>query len=1006
MSAPTPRSPSASTRWWSPILQRWRAIPLRTRVHALFVFAAVVAAVGHQAVLWTWYIEDAAISFAYARNLAHGEGLVPFAGGERVEGYSNPTWVFLLAFFELFGWASESSARWLQAGIAALTVPVVYLIAREAAPRERSALPLFAVFLLAGSAQFAIWGSSGLENGLFNLFLALGLWRLAVEAREGGWPWSAWWFFLLAISRPEGILYGAVGGFLGMVFQLEARRGLLPTLKWLATFFVPFFAYQAWRYNYFAWAFPNTYYAKLGDHREPQPLAWDKRGWKYVRNWAHELGVGYFLPVLFLGITGARRWRPLPAVLMSLVLGIAILLPGEQRLLLPVVLGFTFAVFYTAMSWQSGDALGRPPRLVTAAGLLLVAGFIAVAEYLRAQGAESQLSSPEWLANAPPYVLLGAFVLMPLVGVRTPGWQARTACWGTMGVAVFFASYAMGDWMKGFRWLSLATVPGSVVLASGVVAVGDLVQRAFGNQVSRWTIPGWATAVVLVGGMIAPNVAHTSWLNGSRETSPYSVKRRVDYKQLIRERLLIDERIVDLDIDQGAHLWWSDHYMLDLAGLVDVPLAQHRFERAFVREYIFEEHKPHLAHVHGGWANSSRIPTHPEWARDYFEVPGYPVSKRQLHVGNFIRRDLVMKPSWKEGLPDRGVTFEGGVELVGWDVPSPEAARGRRFYIEVAFRIQERRTEDQDFRVLLFLHGDNQVASWDIPMGYDWLPPHKWKPSEIFHGRYALELPNKVPEGEYGLGFAVLAADGTVLPVVGELPERAVAGTEDAHLALGEVRFDDGLQVVKIDQLRSAATADYRAALKHAADGRCEDAERSWWLARMHHPRAYIWADQRKPEVTRAFADCWVGRAAVDPEREVDHLARARQWDHHAPSLLAAARPVADKRYAAGMQARAEEDYEAAYRAFSDVLRIDASRSWARRYAEEARAVRLGFDPATKARKEAERLERQRQSQERLEARKRAQEEAKAKDVADRDDEDGTDGAREADRVKKAPAGE
>ena len=35
--------------------------------------------------LWEWYIEDAAISFTYAKNLAEGNGLVVFPGGERVD---------------------------------------------------------------------------------------------------------------------------------------------------------------------------------------------------------------------------------------------------------------------------------------------------------------------------------------------------------------------------------------------------------------------------------------------------------------------------------------------------------------------------------------------------------------------------------------------------------------------------------------------------------------------------------------------------------------------------------------------------------------------------------------------------------------------------------------------------------------------------------------------------------------------------------------------------------
>ena len=57
----------------------------------------------HQWKLWGWQVDDAAISFGYARNWADGHGLVAFVGQERVEGYSNPLWVGLLALWELVG---------------------------------------------------------------------------------------------------------------------------------------------------------------------------------------------------------------------------------------------------------------------------------------------------------------------------------------------------------------------------------------------------------------------------------------------------------------------------------------------------------------------------------------------------------------------------------------------------------------------------------------------------------------------------------------------------------------------------------------------------------------------------------------------------------------------------------------------------------------------------------------------------------------------------------------
>src|SRR5690606_8095371 len=206
--------------------------------------------------------------------------------------YSNPSWVFLLALFELLGVSAEVSARGLQYVLAAATVPVVCALGREAAPRTPSRVGLLAAATLAASSQFAIWGASGLENALFNFLLAMGLWRVAVEARTGAFAWSAVWFLLVAVTRPEAVLYAAMGGFVSMLAHLHARRGLGPVVRWVAVFAVPFVAWHAWRWSYFAWPLPNTYYAKIGEHRDPQPLHWSGRGWRYVRNWAGTIGAG------------------------------------------------------------------------------------------------------------------------------------------------------------------------------------------------------------------------------------------------------------------------------------------------------------------------------------------------------------------------------------------------------------------------------------------------------------------------------------------------------------------------------------------------------------------------------------------------------------------------------------------------------------------------------------------------------------------------------------------
>ena len=95
---------------------------------------------------------------------------------------------------------------------------------------------------------------------------------------------------------------------------------------------------------------------------------------------------------------------------------------------------------------------------------------------------------------------------------------------------------------------------------------------------------------------------------GNPETSVRDIHRRVMYMKGVQERLDLDH-VTLLDVDMGAHMFYTDWAIVDIAGLVDVPMARHSdFNKRFLREYLFEERRPDFAHVHGGWARASRIP--------------------------------------------------------------------------------------------------------------------------------------------------------------------------------------------------------------------------------------------------------------------------------------------------------------------------------------------------------------------------------------------------------------
>ncbi|MBX2797653.1 MAG: glycosyltransferase family 39 protein [Myxococcales bacterium] len=900
--------------------------------------ALTVAAVAHHCATWSWYIEDAAISFAYAKHLAMGEGLVPFIGGERVEGYSNPAWVLFLAPFSFVGLDLHESVRWLQVLLCIPTVGVVFLAAREAlGPDSDGRAPhaaLVAPALMAASSQFAMWGGAGLEMALMSLLMALALWRSLVEAREPQrWPWSAALWVGVALSRPEAILYAAVAGFCAMLFHLMEHRTVVPTIKWLLTFFVPFGLYHAWRYSYFAWAFPNTYYAKLERRPELPLFDWHSKPWNYTKAFLSEMGVGLFLPVWVLGGMGHRAWRTGLAVAICVGVGLLAELTGTQRGLLLVLVASTLAVFWGGLRWSEQ----APPRGLAAGGLGVAVALVALSELLRQRTgmAPNPVPAPEILSALPPYVLLALGVALPLFGLGTPRWYGRALAWWLCMAAVLFALIAQWDWMVGYRWFAPAVVPAAVLFALGAASLARIVSDMLDDPAGSSSWLRNITLLLLCVALLPANVVHTQKVVASPQTSPQAVRKRVRYVDSVRDRLHVRERWRDLDVDQGAHLYWSDFEMIDIAGLVDVPLAHHKFEHRFLREYVFEQMRPHLVHLHGSWATNSRLLTFPEFRKDYLGIPGYPAGPKFFHPGHYVRRDLIVGPRY-EGEPRR-VALAGGVVLHGVTVQS-EPAVAEQLTLELGLSsTKPRKTAADDVRLWMFLTNGSTQHLWELPPGYDWLPASEWKPHEVFEGTFTLTLPDHLTPGSYDLGLVFVAADGTILA-----PLHQEDAQETPVVAKGEVRLPAAVTLVTSEQRDLLAESDRRASLEASAEGRCDEAAAAWESARRHHAGDATWAMAEAPEVRGAMASCWARTSdtATTRQAQIAALVRARELDHWHPDYRSRARALADTLYAEGLTARAQEDWERAHRLFSDAVAVDRTRSWARRRAEEARARR------------------------------------------------------------------
>jgi arabinofuranosyltransferase len=127
---------------------------------------------------------------------------------------------------------------------------------------------LLPCLFLAVSGPFATWAASGMETTVFGMFLLIGCYHFA---RYWQTNYSKDLYFcslallLSALTRPEGLMCFAVLMALFWIlssaeFAKNFKAVTLPALMFL----VPFAIYFLWRYSYFGYMLPNTFYAKTG----------------------------------------------------------------------------------------------------------------------------------------------------------------------------------------------------------------------------------------------------------------------------------------------------------------------------------------------------------------------------------------------------------------------------------------------------------------------------------------------------------------------------------------------------------------------------------------------------------------------------------------------------------------------------------------------------------------------------------------------------------------------
>lgn len=354
--------------------------------------------------------DDAMISMQYARNLASGNGLVWNASGERVEGFSNPLWVFFMAFFHLFPIASSKISLTLQISGAIFLAANLIIVWRIGSRfLEGYFAPLLSVFLTAFYFHLNNWSLQGMEVGLLALLLSAAV-LLTLKSWEKK-SFSILPYLLLTLGTlvridmaiPLVLLFS----FAAWKDKRHRRQHLLWGFGLLAGSLISQTLLRLWYYG--EWL-PNTYYLKvvgipLGDRIQ--------RG---------------------LSVFGDFIWGS-GWLLMVLPLLLLFLWPDPPTLLLfGLLLGqIAYSIYVGGDAWEHK---GGANRFIALAMPLFFLLFVQATDKIRR--VLIQKKTAEW-GKLVSHGLVGAFIFTSLFSFNVINENDAFAKWSTLKRPIFVA---------------------------------------------------------------------------------------------------------------------------------------------------------------------------------------------------------------------------------------------------------------------------------------------------------------------------------------------------------------------------------------------------------------------------------------------------------------------------------------------------------------------------------------------------------------------------------------
>ena len=223
-----------------------------------------------QLFFWNFIIDDAFITFRYAKNLYSHQQMVFNLGEIPVEGYSNFLWVLLMSVSFPLNIDPIVFSKLAGMIFCHLSVFILYKLAFLLNKSEKFSNLVIVFYVL--TPNIALWSVGGLETSLFSFLLLISVYFFIIDIskrKNNPIKISPLFFVLLSLTRHEGlIVFGLTCAFFTyLLFKNKeiSKIQKLYQLLYFAGFFVIFYApYFFWRVFYYNNILPHTFSAKQG----------------------------------------------------------------------------------------------------------------------------------------------------------------------------------------------------------------------------------------------------------------------------------------------------------------------------------------------------------------------------------------------------------------------------------------------------------------------------------------------------------------------------------------------------------------------------------------------------------------------------------------------------------------------------------------------------------------------------------------------------------------------